>query len=148
VEDTLDGFPGTLIVISHDRYLLERVCDRQYALLGDGRLRDLPGGVEEYLTLRRAALSASPAAPAPSAAPSSGGDAPSAGDVRAARKDMARLERQLSRLAEQEERLHAEMAANATDHETVLRLDERLRAVHAEREAVEEEWLAAAEVVG
>ncbi|MFC8600406.1 ABC-F family ATP-binding cassette domain-containing protein [Isoptericola sp. NPDC057191] len=53
VEDLLDGWPGTLIVVSHDRYLLERVCDRQWALLGDGALRDLPGGVEQYLELRR-----------------------------------------------------------------------------------------------
>ena len=49
LEDLLDGWAGTLLVVSHDRYLLERVCDRQVALLGDGRLRDLPGGVEEYL---------------------------------------------------------------------------------------------------
>ena len=55
LEDLLDGWAGTLLVVSHDRYLLERVCDRQVALLGDGRLRDLPGGVEEYLRLRRAA---------------------------------------------------------------------------------------------
>ncbi|HET9655009.1 MAG TPA: ABC-F family ATP-binding cassette domain-containing protein, partial [Kineosporiaceae bacterium] len=54
VEDALDGWPGTLIVVSHDRYLLERVTDRQLALLGDGRVRDLPGGVEEYLRLRAA----------------------------------------------------------------------------------------------
>ena len=53
VEDALDGWPGTLLVVSHDRYLLERVIDRQVALLGDGRLRDLPGGVEQYLALRR-----------------------------------------------------------------------------------------------
>ena len=52
LEDVLDGWAGTLIVVSHDRYLLERVCDHQLALLGDGRLRDLPGGVEEYLRLR------------------------------------------------------------------------------------------------
>ncbi|MEN5073151.1 ABC-F family ATP-binding cassette domain-containing protein, partial [Isoptericola cucumis] len=58
VEDLLDGWPGTLIVVSHDRYLLERVCDRQWALLGDGALRDLPGGVEQYLALRRGARSA------------------------------------------------------------------------------------------
>ena len=55
LEDVLDGWAGTLIVVSHDRYLLERVCDHQVALLGDGRLRDLPGGVDEYLRLRAAA---------------------------------------------------------------------------------------------
>jgi ATP-binding cassette subfamily F protein uup len=144
VEDTLDGWPGTLLVVSHDRYLLERVCDRQVALLGDGRLRDLPGGVDEYLELRRTAGGTPPAPAAPAAA------APqlSAGDLRSARKDMARIERQLSRLADQEEKLHTELAANATDHEAVLRLDDRLRALHAEREALEEEWLAAADIAG
>ena len=163
VEDTLDGFPGTLIVVSHDRYLLERACDRLYALLGDGHLRDLPGGVEEYLARRRAALAApsgsgsggrsgSRAAEAASAAKEPAADdavpRPSSGDVRAARKEMARLERQLSRLEDTEKRLHAELAENATDHLAVLRLDEQLRAVHAEREALEESWLAAAETAG
>jgi ATP-binding cassette subfamily F protein uup len=169
VEDALDGWPGTLLVVSHDRYLLERVTDRQVALLGDGKVRDLPGGVEEYLRLRQDLLTADAApavggaAAAPSATPSAtparnGAVAPApatpassgagAADVRTARKEMARLERQLSRFAEQEERLHAELAANATDHETVLRLDATLRALAAEREQVEEAWLAAADVVG
>ena len=157
VEDTLDGWPGTLLVVSHDRYLLERVCDRQVAMLGDGRIRDLPGGVEEYLELRRQALAAPTATPAAAAAPATGAatvsavsarSAGSAGDARTARKDMARVERRLSRLSDAEEKLHAELAANATDHEAVLRLDERLRALHAEREALEEEWLAAAEITG
>src|SRR3954468_3461294 len=89
VEDALDGWPGTLLVVSHDRYLLERICDRQVALLGDGRIRDLPGGVEEYLALRRAVASASGGAPAPERAEGS-----SSGDARAARKEIARLERQ------------------------------------------------------
>ena len=55
MEDVLDGWAGTLLVVSHDRYLLERMCDRQVALLGDGAIRDLPGGVEQYLDLRAAA---------------------------------------------------------------------------------------------
>ena len=147
VEDALDGWPGTLLVVSHDRYLLERLCDRQVALLGDGGIRDLPGGVEEYVSLRRSALSASgPAAPAGAAAGTSEG--PSAGDLRTARKEMTRLERQLSRLADAESRLHAEMAEKATDHEAVLELDSRLRALHDERAALEEQWLMAAEAAG
>ncbi|MDQ1286535.1 MAG: transport system ATP-binding/permease protein [Actinomycetota bacterium] len=154
VEDTLDGWPGTLLVISHDRYLLERVCDRQVALLGDGRVRDLPGGVEQYLDLRRALLQEGTTGGG--GAPAAGDDAgfgdlstgPSAGEVRAARKDMARIERQLSRLAEAEQRLHTELAEKATDHEAVLRLDARLRQLRTEREALEEEWLSSAEIVG
>ncbi|HEY6796582.1 MAG TPA: ABC-F family ATP-binding cassette domain-containing protein [Kineosporiaceae bacterium] len=167
VEDTLDGWPGTLIVISHDRYLLERVCDRLYALPGDGTLRDLPGGVDEYLALRRAVAGTagpSSASPGPSSTSSGAAGSPvvpaghsagagsveasSAGRVRAARKEMARLERRLDRLTAVQEQLHAELAAHATDHEVVARLDERLRAVHSEREALEEEWLQAAEVAG
>jgi ATPase subunit of ABC transporter with duplicated ATPase domains len=143
VEDALDGWPGTLLVVSHDRYLLERICDRQVALLGDGRIRDLPGGVEEYLARRRATLDVTPAASAVTS-PAAG----SAGDARAARKELTRLERQLSKLTAQEEKLHAEMAEKATDHEAVLALDTRLRALHDERAALEEQWLELAELAG
>ena len=70
------------------------------------------------------------------------------GDTRLARKELTRLERQLSRLADQEHRLHSEMAEKATDHEAVLELDTRLRALQDERLRIEEEWLEAAEVAG
>jgi ABC transport system ATP-binding/permease protein len=149
LEDLLDGWPGTLIVVSHDRYLLERITDHQVALLG-GRIRDLPGGVEEYLALRRVEVAAQAAAGrTPSADDSASEQAgPSAGDLRAARKELARLERQLSRVADQEVRLHAELAAKATDHEAVLELDGRLRALQDERARLEEEWLETAELAG
>ena len=123
LEDLLDGWAGTLLVVSHDRYLLERVCDRQVALLGDGRLRDLPGGVEEYLRLRgaaleRSAVSVADAGRAASASsPSSGGGGVGASatvspaEAREARKTMARVEKQLARLAQREEKLHAAMLA-------------------------------------
>lgn len=154
VEDTLDGWPGTLLVVSHDRYLLERVTDRQVALLGDGRLRDLPGGVEEYLALRRTVLDAQAAGPSAAGAPASAGSSspaaagPGAAQVRAAQKELARLERQLAKLTAAQDRIHAEMAEKATDHQAVLALDERLRALVAEREALEEAWLEAAETAG
>jgi ATPase subunit of ABC transporter with duplicated ATPase domains/uncharacterized protein YoaH (UPF0181 family) len=148
LEDLLDGFAGTLVVVSHDRYLLERVTDRQVALLGDGAVRDLPGGVEEYLALRRGAEGA---AAAGSEKPRDGvpvSDVPSGSELRAARKEMSRLERQLEKLARAEERLHEQMSARATDHEAVATLAAELRAVHEDRERLEEEWLAAAEVAG
>ena len=150
LEDLLDGWPGTLIVVSHDRYLLERVCDRQVALLGDGHLRDLPGGVEEYLELRRVALEG---AASSSGAPPPGTDAtttgaPSAADVRAARKEVARIERRLAKFADLESALHARMAEQATDHEAVQRLDAELRTLAAEREELEEAWLEVADVAG
>jgi ABC transport system ATP-binding/permease protein len=168
MEDSLDGWPGTLVVASHDRYLLERVTDHQVALLGDGRIRDLPGGVEEYLRLRRASQEASADLPGgargaqsvPGAAGRTGttdaqgpglsgpGGGPTAGDVRQARKDMARFERRLNRLQEQEQRLHTQMAGQATDHEAVLALDRQLRSLQCERQEIEEEWLLAAEIVG
>ena len=148
LEDLLDGWAGTLLVVSHDRYFLERVCDRTMALLGAGRLRDLPGGIDEYLALRRAAVAA-PAAPAPS--PGAGAGASPVSDaaaVRAARKELARLERALDKLRDREARLHEDMAAVATDHERVLALDSALRALQDERVALEERWLALAEAAG
>ena len=156
LEDLLDGWPGTLVVVSHDRYLLERVCDRQVAMLGDGALRDLPGGVEQYLGLRRAAAEAAAAGPtggatsagATSSSPGADASGASAAQVRAARKELARIERQLARLGEREARLHARMADAAADHEAVLALDVELRALQDERDGLEEEWLAAAETAG
>jgi ABC transport system ATP-binding/permease protein len=150
LEDLLDGFPGTVLVVSHDRYFVDRVCDSVVALMGDGTLAALPGGVEEYLARRaageaqlspeagRAVAAAVPAGPVPAG--------PSAGEVRAARKEAARLERRLEKLSAEEERLHAELAAAATDHTKVLELDARLRELLAEKEQLESDWLAAAEI--
>ena len=157
LEDVLDGWAGTLLVVSHDRYLLERICDRQVALMGDGRVSDLPGGVEQYLELRHAqeAASAETGRAAASAAPgprdetgSAEPAGPSPAEQREARKEMARIEKQLSRLAEREERLHAAMVEAATDHAKVLELNGQLREVVDEREELEMQWLAAADVVG
>ncbi|WP_369070363.1 ABC-F family ATP-binding cassette domain-containing protein [Kineococcus terrestris] len=155
VEDLLDGWPGTLVVVSHDRYLLERVTDRQVALLGDGTVRDLPGGVEEYLRRRaeaKAAAGSAGAAGASGARAPAGSAAPAApavdgAAVRAARKEMARVERRLERLAAREEELHAQLAEHATDVARVTSLDEQLRAVLTEREQLEEAWLEASELV-
>jgi ATPase subunit of ABC transporter with duplicated ATPase domains len=140
IEDTLDEWPGTLIVVSHDRYLLERLCDRQVALLGDGQIRDLPGGVDQYLALRAGQdeTEGSPASPIQKTETS-------AADARAARKELARLERQIAKLSSREEKLHAQMAEKATDHTAISKLDAELRAVGAEKEALEEAWLEAAE---
>jgi len=149
LEDLLDGWPGTLLVVSHDRYFLERVCDRTVALLGDGRLRELPGGVDEYLARRRAAVAAAAADAVGAAAESAGAPtgAADAARLRADRKELARLDRSLDRLRRQEQRLHDDLAAAATDHERVLALDTRLRALTAEREGLEEQWLEVAERV-
>ncbi|WP_029289983.1 ABC-F family ATP-binding cassette domain-containing protein [Cellulomonas sp. HZM] len=163
LEDLLDSWPGTLIVVSHDRYLLERVCDRQVALLGDGALRDLPGGVEQYLELRRAALagrsssaaasstagsSDAPALPDADSGPGVPAAAASPADVRAARKEIARVERRLSRIADQERDLHAKMADQATDHVAVAALDAQLRELATEKDELEAAWLEAAEIAG
>lgn len=150
LEDVLDGWAGTLLVVSHDRYLLERICDRQVALMGDGRLRELPGGVEQYLELRHAQSAAVGAEVAREAASTAtvAAAGPSAAELRDARKEMARVEKQLARLGEREERLHAAMVEAATDHARVLELNTQLREVVNEREELELAWLAAAEVVG
>ncbi|WP_148571571.1 ABC-F family ATP-binding cassette domain-containing protein [Nocardioides caldifontis] len=139
LEDFLDGWPGTLVVVSHDRYFLERTCDTVWALMGDGAVRMLPRGVEQYLEERRAAA----AVPAESSA-----RAPVRSDAatrREARKTLARVEKQLARVQAQEEALHSELAAHATDYEKLAELDVRLREVVAEREALEELWLEAAD---
>ena len=136
LEDLLDGWPGTLLVVSHDRYFLERTTDTVQALLGDGRLRMLPGGVDEYLALRAAATTVPPP---PAAAPRP------AGDARAARKELARIERRLEKISAAEADLHDQLATHASDYAKVAQLDGALRELAAEKAALEEEWLGAAE---
>jgi len=140
LEDLLDVWAGTLVVVSHDRYLLERVCDRTVALLGDGTLRDLPGGVEEYLAVRREASRVTQGQ-------ETARRTSDAAAARTARKELARLERTLDRLRAQEQSLHQQLTAAAADHERVLSLDTELRDLLAERAAVEERWLEVAEQV-
>jgi ATP-binding cassette subfamily F protein uup len=155
LEDFLDSWPGTLVVVSHDRYFLERTCDTVWALMGDGSLRMLPRGVDEYLERRRASQGTAGAAPAggrggaPAGSPAPGpegrsgpsgpvGSGPSragSAEVREARKSMARLEKQLARLQREEEALHTELAAHASDFEKLAELDTRLTAVTASRPA-------------
>ena len=151
LEDFLDGWPGTLVVVSHDRYFLERVCDSVWALLDDGQISMLPRGVDEYLERRAAALASGPEAPDPGSAPSAAGAGPSAAEQRDARKAINRIDRQLTKLSNRETELHAEIAehagANAGDYERLAELDARLRELTAEKEALEEQWLTAAAVL-
>jgi len=139
VEDLLDGWAGTLIVVSHDRWFLERVCDDVYAVI-DATLRHLPGGVDEYLSLRRAAVEPAPLR-------ETGPRADARVDARVARKELARIERRLSRIAATESELHESMAAVAADHEKVLALDTQLRALSDEKAELEEQWLLLADDV-
>ena len=146
-EDLLDGWPGTLVVVSHDRYFLERVTDHVEAMLGDGRISALPGGVDDYLErvrARRAALAAAPGPPrpeGPATAEAGGGLAPGSAAERAARKELQRLERQIERTAAREDVLSSELAENATDYEKLTELGAELRTVQAERAGLEERWL-------
>ncbi|PYC69935.1 glycerophosphodiester phosphodiesterase [Micromonospora arborensis] len=146
LEDLLDSWPGTIIVASHDRYLIERVTDTAYGMFGDGRLVHLPGGVDEYLarTAERAGFSR-PGGTSPSAPAASSGGGMSAAEVRQARKDLTRLERQLSKLDQRETTLLDQLAADATDYARVADLDAQLKDLRAERERIEESWMTLAE---
>ncbi|RAX18954.1 MULTISPECIES: ABC-F family ATP-binding cassette domain-containing protein [unclassified Actinomyces] len=146
IEDLLDSFPGTLVVVSHDRYLLERVTDHQVALLGDGALQDLPGGVEQYLQLRREASDAAQAASRQShSAPAA--SARSGAALHAARKELARVERRLEKTTAHIDELNRQMelASAQVDVEQLTELGRQLAQAEAEREELEAQWLQAAE---
>lgn len=141
-EDLLDSWPGTLIVVSHDRYLLERITDRQYAVL-DGRLRHLPGGVDEYLRIaaRRTAGHAE-SAPRPASA------APSGAEMRRVRKEVAALERALAKLAARIDAKHVELAEHdQSDHSGLARLAGELRELETELAGTEDRWLELSELI-
>ncbi len=148
LEDLLDGWPGTLVVVSHDRYFLERVCDDVFALPGDGGLRHLPGGVEQYLEIGGAFAGAT--APTVPAGVVADGEGPPSGtrpgaQRQAARRELARVERELDRSARRDRELQTAMAAAATDAGRLRDLTGELGALGAEREALEARWLELAE---
>ncbi len=144
LEDLMDGWPGSVVVVSHDRYFLERVTDHVLGLV-DARLAYLPGGVEEYLSRRAQEAGSAPAATAGADNGAGPGPGPSAAQQRAAQKELARLERQISRLTEAETRLGADLADNASDYTRLVELGAELRAVQQERASLEERWLEVAE---
>lgn len=139
VEDLLDSWAGTLIVVSHDRYLLERVTDQQYAVF-DGRLRHLPGGIDDYLRLADRRAGEAPAEPA---RPEMSG-----AQRRAAEKEVAAADRQLARLADRVKDKHNELAAHdQSDHVGITRLTRELRALEDEVAATESRWLELSELL-
>ncbi|TDN46616.1 ATPase subunit of ABC transporter with duplicated ATPase domains [Curtobacterium flaccumfaciens] len=167
MEDLLDTWPGTLLVVSHDRYLLERVTDQQYAVLG-GHLRHLPGGVDEYMRLRAAGTgggTASAAAAASAGRPDTAGGTGSAGSVagssaagasalsgadrRTAEKEMSALDRKIARVgADRKKLLDAFATHDQSDYAGLGELQAKLAAHEAEIEQLEERWLEVAELLG
>ncbi|MGV0421544.1 ABC-F family ATP-binding cassette domain-containing protein [Corynebacterium simulans] len=163
LESLLDSWPGTMVVISHDRYLIERIADNTYALFGDGKLTNLPGGIDEYLRRRAALDAAQPAGvvnlgesakqdSAPDGSGNGAGNAKkestkrlSSQEERELTKKMNALERKMGKLDEQATKLNAEMAevAGAGDIDTakLTELDSKLKEVTSQREELEMEWL-------
>ena len=163
LESLLDSWPGTMVVISHDRYLIERIADNTYALFGNGKLTNLPGGIDEYLRRRAALDAAQPAGvvnlgesakqdSAPDGSGNGAGNAKkestkrlSSQEERELTKKMNALERKMGKLDEQATKLNAEMAevAGAGDIDTakLTELDSKLKEVTSQREELEMEWL-------
>ena len=134
LEDLLDSFGGTLLVVSHDRYFLERVCDRFVGLLGDLQLRDLPRGVDEYLELRHASS-------LPVSTKSEGGKSSSAAEQRQLKKDLTRVERQIEKGKAEVVRITTELEAGGSDSGKLLTLTEELQKISSDLHKREEEWL-------
>ena len=153
LEDFLDAWPGTLVVVSHDRYFLERVTDSVWALLGDGQVSMLPRGVDEYLE-RRAQGLAPTGAGAGAGAGAGGGDVPTSkrakpgsAEERAARKAVTRVEKAIKRLDAREAELNVQVLEHASDHAKVATLGAELSALAAEKDELEMEWLEASELL-
>ncbi|MEY3635996.1 MAG: hypothetical protein RL147_425 [Actinomycetota bacterium] len=134
LEDLLDSFGGVLIVISHDRYFLERVCDRFVGLLGDKKVRDLPRGVDEYLEQRAKATEVIPQVQKEK-------KTSSAAEQRQLKKDLTRLDRQLEKSTSQIKDLEARQEAAAFDPELLITIETELRSLRDEKSKLDEEWL-------
>jgi ATP-binding cassette subfamily F protein uup len=150
LEDLLDGWPGTLLVVSHDRYFVERVCDDVYALTADGGLRHVPGGIEQYLAERAGTgpgeTQAVPAGETRGSTPGATARAAQK-EVRRSQQEVKRLEREIEKLAEREHTLHEQMSTHATDHGRLAELQGELQRTATERERLEARWLEVSESI-
>ena len=146
LEDLLDGFPGTLIIISHDRYFLERVCDNFVAVMGDQAFTDLPGGIEQYLDSRRKMLASEAAKTGASHnLVSSKVSTLSPARERELRKATDKFERQLSKIEVQIGIVHDQMLEFSHDFERVAQCDVELRELNESKETIELQWIQAAD---
>jgi ABC transport system ATP-binding/permease protein len=136
LEDLLDSFGGTLLVISHDRYFLERVCDRFVGLLGDSKLRDLPRGIDEYLKLRSSSIETSGSV-------TTKVKTSNIAEIKEVRKEIAKYERQIAKLEAQIIELESQQSELAFDHEKLGQNMEELAKLSQEKSAIEESWLQA-----
>ena len=134
LEDLLDSFAGTLVVISHDRYFLERTCDKFVGLLGDGTLRDLPRGIDEYLELRKAMVSN--ALPIQKLKKSS-----NLAETQLLKKNIAKYEKQIQKLTQEELELNSQFEESAFDHEALVELTSKIVKIREIKFAIEEEWM-------
>ena len=149
LEDLLDAWPGTLVVVSHDRYLIERITDDMHALIGDGTLRHLPGGIAEYLRRRAETAGVEQVSSVGSQAAHPGSASAPARDAAAGRqlrKELQRLEKRVESLVRREAELTGQLAEVGTDYTLAANLDAALAAARAERDDLETQWLATAEL--
>lgn len=160
LEDLLDSFPGTLVVVSHDRYLLQRLTDSQVALLADGTLAALPGGVEQYLQLRATAQKTAGAGKGTNANKTSGQDSEttnkqaqkSGAEIYRVRKELSAIEKKLDKLQQQLKQLDHELSEGAADTSPeglahLQKLNQRRGQLVSEAEELEEAWLRLSETL-
>lgn len=147
LEDFLDSWPGVVVTVTHDRYFLERVSDMVYAIMGDGRVRHLPRGVDQYIDELSGEAPRRPTVSTPDEGTAEEPEVPvvDAAAARAAKKELNRIERQLAKLTETEAKLHDQLAANASNYERLAELDTELRKLAEERSELETAWFDAAE---
>ncbi len=136
LEDLLDSYGGTMLVISHDRYFLERVCDRFIGLLGDQKLQDLPGGIDQFLKMRQQSL-------ANQATTSTVSNKSNAAEARLVKKDIARLEKQIEKATAEEGVLRENQITYAADHQSLIEIMKELSELHIRIADYEEAWLKA-----
>ncbi len=145
LEDFLDSWPGVVVTVTHDRYFLERVSDLVYAIMGDGQVRHLPRGVDQYIDELTGEAPRRPTTAVPAEAVEVDEPVADAAAARAAKKELNRIERQLAKLTETEAKLHDQLATNASNYERLAELDTELRKLAEERSELETAWFDAAE---